>query len=88
MTKYDYNNLDQVEDKYYYLAGNDYSPTKTIGYTYDRNGNVESYSGPVFSYEDNLTMTAQYTYNDSSQVVNLAVTCPGDSNYNYSTALQ
>lgn len=88
MTKYEYDNLDQVEYTYYYLAGNDYSPTKTIAYTYDRNGNTKSYSGPIFSYDENLIMTAQYTYNDASQVINLEVTCPGDSNYNYSAALQ
>jgi RHS repeat-associated protein len=88
MTKYNYNNLDQVENTHYYLAGNDTSPTKTIGYAYDRNGNVKSYSGPIFSYEGNLTMTAQYTYNDASQVTNLTVSGPGDSNYNYSSTLQ
>ena len=76
MTKYEYDNLDQVEYTYYYLAGNDYSPTKTIAYTYDRNGNTKSYSGPIFSYDENLIMTAQYTYNDASQVINLEVTCP------------
>lgn len=49
---------------------------------------MKSYNGSVFSYKDNLTMTAQYTYNDASQVTNLAVSCPGDSNYNYSSTLQ